>query len=430
MKSPRLILTALLILALALLTACSESTAPDNVNGNIGNAGMEGNLDPGAGTFVLKAIDLTNPEGPPVRVQLIGSEMTTDPDLDHVELMVSVRSLHPQPLYPPVLILLKDFQPEEVTVLNPDFLLPIYGPDGSPIGEDVYGFDYSGLLGEDEVLSPEETSQPRLWRFHSPGLAPFSFGAEGEFGLEPGLAELGGFCWIDENRNGQPDPDEAPLPHGYVQVRTPGGDMHEVMVGPDARWGLHVFEAGLYEVFYDPLIDTFVPIAFSTPNPVQVVLTAGPDGELQSFLDGNFGMYTDLPPGPPWIQFTNSPPDSLHYELWDLQGVEIQNDGFLELEVGFSGCQPDHPFSLWMTGEFMESYPVQANLVLRHGLAEDCDAYFTAEKLFNLLPLQERFLEAYGPGVLLLNVMDFHGEITQVEWEIYPEDWLEDESEG
>jgi hypothetical protein len=415
---------ALLLLGLGalLLAGCSDSTLPDAEGGLLGSAFLEGNLDPATGDFVLKTLDVPTPDGPPVRIQLIGSEMTTDPEAGTVDIMVAVRSRHDEPLYPPVTIWLDSFQPEQATVLNPDFLLPVYGPDGSPTGAAVFGFDYSELLGEDGVLGPGEATAARLWRFESPGLQPFAFGARGEFGLAPDLARLGGLCFHDENRDGVHQPDEPPLPHGVVHVATPGGEVFETWVQEDGRYALHVFEAGLYTVHYDPMIDTFAPIAWSTPNPRQVIITADADGHLQSFFDADFGMYTDLPPGPPPIRFTDLPPDSLHFELWNLIGAEIADHHLLQLEVGYSGCQPEHPFSLWMSGGFMESMPVQANIVPVHELAEDCDAAFTGARVFNLWPLRERFLEAYGPGVLLLNIIDFDGEATQLEWPIFPPD--------
>lgn len=423
MKTFRPLMIFLLMLGLISFAACSDSTTPETPDGVLGNAHLEGNLDPEAGTFVLKTIDLTNPEGPPVRVQLIGSEMVTNPDLESVELMVSLRNLHNAPLYAPAMITLKEFQPEGVMVLNADFMLPIYGPGGNPIGGDVYGFDYSDLLGEDGELEPGETSEGKLWRFYSPQLGSFAFGAEGEFGLAPNLARLGGICFNDDNQNGLMDADESPLPLGAVSIETPGGDHLEAWVQESGRWSVHVFEPGLYTVHFDPLVDTFAPVAFSTPNPLQVILTSNPDGTLQGFLDANFGMYTDLEPGYPLIQFSDEPADSLHFELWDLQGAHIVDGHFLQMEVGFSGCQPDHPFSLYMTGGFMESNPVQVNLVPVHDLAEDCDAYFTDTKVFNLWPLREQFLDYYGPGVLLLNIVEFDGDVTSVlEWHIFPED--------
>nr|MEE4268453.1 hypothetical protein [Candidatus Krumholzibacteria bacterium] len=418
MKSSRMLLASVLCLALLGLTACSDSTVPETPAGNVGVVQIEGSLDPGAGTFVLKTLDLTNPDGPPVRVQLVGSGLVTDPELETVDLMVALRSLHYAPLYAPATIWLDQFQPGSVSVLNADFLYPW----GIPGGPEVFGFDYSELLGDDQILSPEETSEAKLWRFHSPGLGAFSFGAHGEFGLNPGMGQLGGLCFQDENRNGVHDADEGTLGHGVVRVVAPDGEVTEVLVRPDGQWTAEASAPGLYEVSYDPMIDTFVPIAFSTPNPRQVILTEGPDGQLHSFLDANFGMYTDVPPGWPVIQFTEEPADSLHYDIWDLQEAEIQGHWLLELEVGYTGCNPNHPFSLWMTGGFMESNPVQVNLVPVHDLMDDCDAYWSTTRTFNMWPLRERFLDAYGPGVLILNVLDFQGEVTRLEWEIYPED--------
>lgn len=409
-------LAGLLLLA---LSGCSDSTEPQVSDGNLGGSLMEGSLDPVTGDFVLKTLELTDPDGGrPIRLQLIGSDMATDPELDTVEIMVAVRSRHDEPLYPPALLWLSSFQPDTVTVLNPDFLLP----GGVPGAPGVYGFDYSELLGDDGMLAPGETSAAKLWRFHAPGLLPFAFGARAEFGLAPDLARLGGQCFHDLNRDGVRQPDEQPVLHGVIHVATPAGEVVETMVQIDGRYALHVLEPGLYTVHFDPMIDSFAPVAFSTPNPRQVVITETPDGQLQSFLDADFGVYTDIPPGAPPVQFTDLPPDSLHYEVWSLQEAEIDDHHLLELEVGYSGCQSDHPFSLWVSGGFMESMPVQVNLVPVHELAEDCDAAFEGEYVFNLWPLRERFLEAYGPGVLLLNIIEFDGEVTQLEWPIFPED--------
>ena len=93
------------------------------------------------------------------------------------------------------------------------------------------------------------------------------------------------------------------------------------------------------------------------------------------------------PAGSPRYQVVKIPGDGI--------GAEIADHHLLQLEVGYSGCQPEHPFSLWMSGGFMESMPVQANIVPVHELAEDCDAAFTGARVFNLWPLRERFLEAY-----------------------------------
>lgn len=423
------------VLALLAITACSDSSGPATPTGDQGDLGgalLEGSFDPGAGTFVLKTLDVPTFDGTLVRMQLVGSDLVTDPELDTVELMVALRSLHPDPLFPPVQVWLSQLAPAGVAVLNGDLMLPVFGPDGSPTGDLAVGFDYSDLLGDDGLLSPEETSGAKLWRFSSPGLAPFTFGARAEFGLNPDLARLGGVCFHDDDRDGVRDPGEAPLPHGVVLVTFPDGDVAEAWVQPNGRYSVRVSEPGLYQVFYDLGINTFAPISFSTPNPRQVVLVRDAEGVLQGFGGADFGLFTDLPLGPPPIRFTDLPADSLHFEPWNLLDAHFVDiptpDGTvvnlppLALEVGFSGCQPEHPFSLYMSGGFLESMPVQARLVAVHELAEECDAAFTATRVFDLRPLRDRFLDAYGPGVLLLQVTDYFGQVHTVEWGIFPED--------
>jgi hypothetical protein len=406
------------------LASCSDSTTPQGRDDPLGGAVIEGSFDPDAGTFVLRTLEVATDEGPIVRIQLIGTELSTDPDSNTVSLRVALRSLHPEPIFGPIELWIGQIQPAGVEVLNPDFVRIPFGlnENKSPTGEVTFGFDYSQLVGDDGVLDPEETSSARLWQFMSPDLAPFSFGARAEFGLVPDLARIGGLCFDDNNRNGLLDAGESPLPFGVVAVRTPGAETVETFVGPEGRYSLHVEEAGLYELRYDPQIDSFAPVAFSTPNPRHVLITRDSAGQLQGFEEADFGVYTDLFQYPPPIQFTDLPADSLHFETWQLIRAFISDAHLLNLEVGFSGCQPQHPFTLWMSGGFRESFPVQVDLVPVHELAEDCDAHFTIDRLFNLMPLRQEFLRVYGPGVLLLNVTDFDGNVTPVEWPLFPPD--------
>jgi hypothetical protein len=259
-----------------------------------------------------------------------------------------------------------------------------------------------------------------LWTFSVPELEPFTFAAHVRFGHDPDQARLGGLCFLDENHNGRHDPGEPPLPRGLIEVTMPGGQVEEAISGPDGHYALPISEAGLYSLhFFSPLD---VPVHFTTPNPLQVVIPLGPDGDPASFLEAHFGVVAHQEPGHPPIRFSNAPIDSLHREPWNLESMDVVGHHLLKLKVGFSGCQPEHPFSLWMTGGIMESLPPQVNLVAVHELAEDCDAAFMGVRHFDLDPLADRYLEGYGPGVLILNLHDFHGQVHRVEWEIFPDD--------
>ncbi len=424
----RVPLFALSLLALLAISACSESDSPDQSSGNLDSSETLGNLDPGAGSFVLKTMDEPTPDGHPLLVDLVGSDMTVDADSNRVSLMVALHNRHQETLYGPAMVWVEEFEPQDVYLRNADQVRVPLSPQDSPLNPGPepgigYGMDYSDLLGEDGVLSPGETSAARQWTFQlGTQMEPFSFAARAHFGLEPVGSILGGVCFWDENRNGQPDFGEGVMPHGLVRVTLPGGQMEEVLVDEAGRWEWPLSQAGLYTVFYEPMIETFAPIAFSTPNPRQVVITTGPDGELQSFIHANFGVFTDIVVGPPQIQISNAPLDSLHREPWTLASARIVDDHFLKLEVGFSGCQPDHIWRLFTDGAFMESMPPQVRVLAVHDTAEDCDAAFMGQELFDLGPLLHLFMQTYGPGVLVLNVQDYHGNMVPVEWGIFPED--------
>jgi hypothetical protein len=213
-----------------------------------------------------------------------------------------------------------------------------------------------------------------------------------------------------------PQPGEPPLPAGVIVALTPAGD--EVAVHPDPRTGryaLPVRLAGLYELTWELPWAIPVPPPFTTPNPLEVLVTPGPDGEPQGFEEAHFGVRRpDDPPGPRVVEFSDAPLDSLHHAHWTLQEAWAHMRK-LHLRVGFSGCQPDHPFALYAVGGFMESEPPQIDLVLVHELEEDCDAWFQRGLVFDMSPLYERYLDAYGPGELIMNLHDFEGGVEPFE---------------
>ena len=390
---------ALLLLAGGLglvLSGCSDSTKPASSGGDEGEALVAGNLDPHAGTFVLRSLDEPIPgTDRPVPIQLIGSNLQIDPESETVSLDVALRNRWTAPLFAPAMVWLSDFTPEDITVLNPDLIaVPIGIPPpwdglvwdsqvagGELVGDPqddpldnpefdpppVYGFVYSELLG-DGILEPGETSAAKTWEFHVPGLVAFSFAARATFGLVPDLPRIAGICFEDVNRNGQLDSRDQPLPGGRVVMHDPTGQM---MITHPNHMGEYVFPVhvpGLYSLTYHPQLDVWYCLPhFTTPNHLEVMLPPLPDGQPVSFLEAHFGFYCDTPPSIPPVILTDVPMDSLVGAPYHLLGLELEGN-ILHLAVGFSGCQPEHPFTLYMPGGFMESLPVQANLVLVHEL--------------------------------------------------------------
>jgi len=427
MLRPSILLrSTIALLALVLIVGgCSQSTVPEKVTEDgPGRVGAEGTFDPADRSFVLKTIDLPPPwDGPPLRIQLIGSNLEVSADDETISLDVAIRNLNGRPLYAPGVVWVEGFVPPDISILNPDITLvpPAISPADTFAYWVRYGFDYSELLGDDGVLEHDEVSAPKTWIFHDPGLVSFTFQGWAEFSPQPDRSRIAGICFVDLNLNGQPDPGEPPLQGAVVTAVMPDCNLARTMPGLNGHYSLPVEMAGLYEV------ECFIAFGmppmppWTTPNPREVLLTPGPNGEPNSFLEAHFGMAHDYPPVVPAIQFTDAPPDSLHHADWTFIDGRIEEDR-LYLHVGFSGCQPDHPFSLWMSGGFMESQPVRASIVLVHELEEDCDAYFETDLSFDLSALRLRFLLAYGPGELILVMPGFDGSGHEIVWGIFPPD--------
>ena len=78
----------------------------------------------------------------------------------------------------------------------------------------------------------------------------------------------------------------------------------------------------------------------------------------------------------------------------------------LFLNVSYSGGCKKHKFILIATS-FMESYPVQVNIVLSHEDYDDpCDAWITENMVFNLFPLKKEWQEQYNEesGIIIMNL--------------------------
>ena len=69
----------------------------------------------------------------------------------------------------------------------------------------------------------------------------------------------------------------------------------------------------------------------------------------------------------------------------------------LNIEVTYGGGCKEHQFLLIAWNYFLESYPVQANLLLSHYANGDaCKALITSKLSFDMTPLRQEYSKLYG----------------------------------
>jgi hypothetical protein len=115
-----------------------------------------------------------------------------------------------------------------------------------------------------------------------------------------------------------------------------------------------------------------------------------------------------LPP----VRLTDRDPAEIELSQFRLNSVALRGKT-LTLNISYGGGCEEHGFELFMSpAAFMESFPVQANIYLRHDNNNDfCKAYITEDISFDISPIVDAYLQAYGGRLdpIILNVMDFSG---------------------
>jgi hypothetical protein len=369
---------------------CLQSTEPDIDGARDGLGEFEGQIDPGANVILLKQVEIVTTDGIPVRIELVGRFVRPATGSGDVAMAVGVRNVDQRSLYAPAEIVLSGFQPSSVAPAwdNPDWTTcpgdSTFTIAPFPVTDQcLYGYNYSELLGADNVLTPGELSGEKLIVFMDPTGVSFAFNVQARFGLSPNRPRIAGLFYSDNNRNGRYDEGEPPFGGGWVHVAGPGLSDLVVSVNGDGRYAIPVRETGLYSLWAMPP-PTFAPVETTTSNPLEVVILAGSDGNVQSFLHADFGWTNSLQLPP--VYFIEST-DSLSLDQYAVDAIDLHAQ-VLSLRVGFSGCSPDHPLNLYMVGGLMESFPPQARLILDHDdRGELCDAYFERDLAFDLWPI-------------------------------------------
>jgi hypothetical protein len=397
------VVSPVLLVALA-CGACSESTGPRTTGTpSDGGALFDGSFD--GETFVLQRVEAPGPGGQLVPVDLIGTDVAVDATSGEVSISVAVRNRSDIALHAPGFVWIRALDPGTIEVVDPDRVET--GPE--PPGP-AYGYDYSALLGGDEVLEPGEVSGAKRWRFGVPELAPFTFAASATFALEPDHAVIAGRIFVDRDRDGEADPGEPPYPVGIVVLDGPNGEHTTATPDPDrAAYHFPIDATGLYRLTYRR--PNFPEFPLTTPNPLSVLITPGPDGEPQSIDDASFGVDVPVPPDSlPAIELVDEPYAVEPQDPYMLLSIDVIGH-VLRLEVGFSGCGADHPLVVYASTGWMESIPPQTWALLSHDdRGELCDAWFVRTLDVDLRPLIAHYVDAFGePGEFYLRFRDFEG---------------------
>jgi hypothetical protein len=85
----------------------------------------------------------------------------------------------------------------------------------------------------------------------------------------------------------------------------------------------------------------------------------------------------------------------------------------LQFNISYGGGCEEHVFKLIATS-FMESNPVQVNIVLSHEDKDDpCDMWITETYIFNLSPLKESWQQSYNEnsGIIIMNIEGWNDSI-------------------
>ena len=96
-----------------------------------------------------------------------------------------------------------------------------------------------------------------------------------------------------------------------------------------------------------------------------------------------------------------------------LNSASITEDT-LEISVSYSGGCKEHKFTLIVSEEFLESFPVQLHASLAHnGMGDSCEAYPTEIYHFDLTPIKTMYQEAYRveEGTIVLRLKDSPNEL-------------------
>jgi hypothetical protein len=232
---------------------------------------------------------LESPTGGTSTLRLVASDLSFDPATQELHAQVAIRNSGSEPAQGPSHVLVGGFDPETVRPSNAE-PLPCPACVGCPCPW-PWAFAHQGTYGEDDLLSPGETSTAVEWILFDPDRQSFRFQARLLHVPQPEPGTISGSVFADRNANGHREPDEAGIAGAVVSLGH-NDATEEATTGPDGRFAFHITEEGVYEVAREESTDCRP----TSPSRLQVVIVRRADGTLAGYDRADFGC-GDRTPG-------------------------------------------------------------------------------------------------------------------------------------
>ena len=120
----------------------------------------------------------------------------------------------------------------------------------------------------------------------------------------------------------------------------------------------------------------------------------------------------------PFILAIGTKPDDWEMNSYNLVSAYINGDTLFTRVVYGGGCEV-HEIKLVAWNYFLESYPVQAKLLISHDSHGDaCEALIRQENIFNLSLLKHEYQTAYrsSSGTIILDILGSNGQSRTFEY--------------
>ena len=285
-----LLIPVLLVLTLALVFSCSDQ--PTTVKPeHTGVLSGSGNVNPGTGgSFLLGSVADT--VATPGYIEVWAMNVAFDSATGIVSFDVQLLNKTHRNIAPPIHFVITDIIPWDVTLVGFDGV----ARDGKPF------MDFSSKLGSDNVLTPNERTDAVTLKFHTVTARSFAIGFRIELGPPAGPGIIAGIVFKDDNKNGTRDrcdrcePGIKGITVGLEKTLS-NGDMVTLVTRTDSS-GAYKFDGLVEGVYHVIVVVSPERWTVTSTNPLLVTLVKGPDGQIQNFLEANFGLYPVQPPPP------------------------------------------------------------------------------------------------------------------------------------